>query len=207
MKPAKASSAKYPKSKLRRELIVDAAQELLLDEGYSAITISNVASRAEITPSHFRYYFPTLDDLVVELHKIYLENYKTAIADAVFSLRGKESPLSILERLIDTHIDMVRDHKHDVIIWETQAWGARNAVVKEFHEEWVDWYTDNVAALIREANPDISEKKSYRLAALISVLMDNLQRFVGETKPHPSRFDGLETEIKSLFKNAITQTD
>lgn len=198
-------NAKFPKSKLRRELILDAAQELLIEEGYGAITVTRVAKQAGISLSHLQYYFPTLDDLVIELHKLYLNMYESSIFDGAFKYIGEEPPERVLERLLDTHMGLIAEHRHDVIIWETQAWGARNPIVKEYHENWVKWYTDNVAELIRLINPGTSRNRSFRIAAIISVLMDNLQRFLGESKPHPTRFRGLEKEIKSILNLAIEQ--
>ncbi len=198
-----AREVKYPKSKLRRELILDAAQELLLEEGYAAITVKNVAKRAEIAPSHVHYYFPTLDDLVLELHKIYLDMYMSTIEEGAFQYIGEEPPEKVLDRLFDTHMNLVKEHLHDVIIWETQAWGARNPVVKEYHEAWVEWYTTNVAKLIRQINPDMPRNRSHRIAAIVSVVMDNSQRFLGASKPHPTKYRGLEKEIKALFEAAI----
>lgn len=204
-KSIRSRSAKFPKSKLRRELILDAAQELLIEEGYSAITVTKVAKKASISPSHLQYYFPSLNDLVIELHKLYLDMYESSIFDGAFKYMGEEPPERVLERLLDTHMGLIKEHQHDVIIWETQAWGARNPVVKEYHESWVEWYTDNVAELIRLINPNMSRNRSFRIAAIISVLMDNVQRFLGESKPHPAKFSGLEKEIKSILDLAIQQ--
>ncbi|NIB40914.1 TetR/AcrR family transcriptional regulator [Pseudomaricurvus alkylphenolicus] len=195
--------AKSPKSKLRRELIIEAAQELLIEEGYSAITMTRVAKQAGISASHFQYYFSTIDDLIVELQKEYLDMYKTSIMEGAFDYMGKEPPERVLERLFDTHMSIIKEYENDVIIWETQAWGARNPITKQYHEAWVEWYTDNVATIIRQINPNIKRNRSYRLAAIISVLMDNAQRFLGEGKPHPARFKGLEKEIKSMFDKVI----
>ena len=69
----------------------------------------------------------------------------------------------------------------------------------------MEWYTDNVADIIRQINPKMTRKRSYHLAAIISVLMDNVQRFLGEGKPHPAKYRGLEKEIKSMFDSVIHQ--
>ncbi len=206
-KQTTARAAKFPKSKLRRELILDAAEELLLDEGYSAITITKVARQAGISPSHLQYYFPSTDELINEIQKGYLDEYMSMIKEGAFRYMEEEPPERVLERLFDTHMGLVKEHRHDVIIWETQAWSARNSIAKEFHERWVEWYTDNVAALIRQINPKMPRNRSYRIAAIISVLMDNIQRFLGASKPHPAKLRGLEKEIKSMFDLVIREAD
>ena len=47
--------------------VLDAAEEIMLREGYAAVTSRNVAARIGIQPSLVHYYFPTVDDLFVAL--------------------------------------------------------------------------------------------------------------------------------------------
>lgn len=45
--------------------LLDATEELMLAEGYAAVTSRNVASRVDIPAPLLHYYFPTIDDLFV----------------------------------------------------------------------------------------------------------------------------------------------
>jgi AcrR family transcriptional regulator len=47
--------------------LLDAAQSLLLVEGYAAVTARRVASRAGVSPQLVHYYFVSMDDLFVQL--------------------------------------------------------------------------------------------------------------------------------------------
>ena len=55
-------------SKTRAQLL-DAAELLLLDEGYAAVTSRRVAARAGLKPQLVHYYFRTMDDLFVEVFR------------------------------------------------------------------------------------------------------------------------------------------
>ena len=55
-------------SKTRAQL-VDAAEELLLEEGYAAVTSRRVGARAGLKPQLVHYYFRTMDDLFVEVFR------------------------------------------------------------------------------------------------------------------------------------------
>jgi TetR/AcrR family transcriptional regulator len=46
-----------------RRALLDAAQHLLLEEGYAAVTSRRVAARAGLKPQLVHYYFRTMDDL------------------------------------------------------------------------------------------------------------------------------------------------
>ncbi|HVU72839.1 MAG TPA: helix-turn-helix domain-containing protein [Mycobacteriales bacterium] len=47
--------------------VLDGAEQLMLDEGYAAVTSRNVAARAGIQAPLVHYYFATIDDLFVAL--------------------------------------------------------------------------------------------------------------------------------------------
>jgi AcrR family transcriptional regulator len=55
-------------SKTRAQL-VDAAERLLVEEGYAAVTSRRIAARAGLKPQLVHYYFATMDDLFVEVFR------------------------------------------------------------------------------------------------------------------------------------------
>src|SRR5689334_12810669 len=50
-----------------RAVLLDRAEELMIEEGYAAVTYRVLAARAGVTGGLVQYYFPTLDDLFVAL--------------------------------------------------------------------------------------------------------------------------------------------
>lgn len=50
-----------------RTALLDAAMQLMLEEGYAAVTSRRVAARAGLKPQLVHYYFRTMDDLLVAL--------------------------------------------------------------------------------------------------------------------------------------------
>ncbi len=55
-------------SKTRAQLL-DAAERLLLEDGYAAVTSRRVAAKAGLKPQLVHYYFRTMDDLFVEVFR------------------------------------------------------------------------------------------------------------------------------------------
>src|ERR1700728_591447 len=55
-------------SKTRAQLL-NAAEQLLLEEGYAAVTSRRVAARAGLKPQLVHYYFRTMDDLFLEVFR------------------------------------------------------------------------------------------------------------------------------------------
>lgn len=52
-----------------RVRLVDAAEQLLLEEGYAAVTSRRVGARAGLKPQLVHYYFRTMDDLFTEVFR------------------------------------------------------------------------------------------------------------------------------------------
>jgi TetR/AcrR family transcriptional regulator, transcriptional repressor for nem operon len=50
-----------------RAALLDRAEELMLEEGYAAVTYRVLAARAGVTGGLVQYYFPTLDDLFLAM--------------------------------------------------------------------------------------------------------------------------------------------
>jgi AcrR family transcriptional regulator len=52
-----------------RTVLLDAAEQLMLDEGYAAVTSRRVAEKAGLKPQLVHYYFRTMDDLFLEMFR------------------------------------------------------------------------------------------------------------------------------------------
>src|SRR6059058_4508318 len=67
-----------------RGVLLDAAEQLLLEEGYAAVTSRRLAERAGLKPQLVHYYFRTMEDLFLEVFRRRAEEglgvLKTALA-------------------------------------------------------------------------------------------------------------------------------
>ncbi len=52
-----------------RALLLDAAERLMLEEGYAAVTSRRLASKAGLKPQLVHYYFRTMDELFLEVFR------------------------------------------------------------------------------------------------------------------------------------------
>ena len=80
------------KDNATRELILDATERLLVEIGYGAISTRKIAKAIAVTPTLIHYYFPTTDDLLIELYRRSARENTQRIDEALAS----ENPLSAL---------------------------------------------------------------------------------------------------------------
>ncbi|WP_159981624.1 MULTISPECIES: TetR/AcrR family transcriptional regulator [unclassified Novosphingobium] len=68
-----------------RALIVEATNQLIRDEGYASVSTRRVAACAGLKPSLVHYYFPTTDDLLVEVSRLGASQSDLMIEEALAS--------------------------------------------------------------------------------------------------------------------------
>ena len=70
-----------------RAAILDATQELMVADGYAAVSARRVAAAAEVTPALVQYYFPTMDDLLLAVYRRAADEMEQRQARALASPR------------------------------------------------------------------------------------------------------------------------
>ena len=68
-----------------RTALLDAAQELMLEKGYAAVSSRRVGAKAGMTPAMVHYYFGTMDGLFIELFRRGAERSFERLALALLS--------------------------------------------------------------------------------------------------------------------------
>jgi AcrR family transcriptional regulator len=68
-----------------RVVLLDAAEQLLIEEGYAAVTSRRVAEKAGLKPQLVHYYFRTMDDLFLEVFRRYADQGMQAHRQALAS--------------------------------------------------------------------------------------------------------------------------
>jgi AcrR family transcriptional regulator len=66
-----------------RKLLLDAAQQLMLEEGYGAVTTRRVAAKAGLKPQLVHYYFESMDQLLLELLRRVTAHSRERLAHAL----------------------------------------------------------------------------------------------------------------------------
>lgn len=75
-----------------RARLLEAAEQLMLEEGYMAVTSRRVGSKAGVRPQLVHYYFPSMDDLFIALFRHRSEQGLQAATEAL----AGEQPLRVI---------------------------------------------------------------------------------------------------------------
>jgi TetR/AcrR family transcriptional regulator len=88
------------KANSNREALLDAAERILVEEGYGAMTSRRVAAKAKLKSQLVHYYFKTMDDLAVVLIRRIIDEY----LDQQIKILGSKNPIQkLMELSYDRH--------------------------------------------------------------------------------------------------------
>jgi AcrR family transcriptional regulator len=150
-----------------RGALLDAAERLILEEGYAAVTSRRVVSEAGLKPPLVHYYFETMDDLFIELFRRRCERGLERHANALDS----PQPLWALWELI-------RDEPNTTITVEFIALAhhrkALRAEIAAYNERFRQLHVDAISAAAARSGIDTERWPPIALM----VLMSSVSRFL-----------------------------
>jgi len=177
-------------SKTRAQL-VDAAERLMLDEGYAAVTSRRLAAAAGLKPQLVHYYFRTMDDLFLEVFRRRADENLARLEKAV----AQDGSLRALWRLsidpsgaaFSIEFAALANHRKEI-----------QAEIARYAERFRSAQLDAVSQAMAKAG--VSEKQMPPIAALLLMTglgqMLGLEESMGVTAGHRA--------TRSFIEKAIT---
>lgn len=110
-------------AELRREELLDAAQQLFLDKGIGATSIDDIASAAHVAKGTFYLYFPSKETLLHALQERFVTGFLERLQIAMDRCGPDRWRLRLqawVRTIIEGYLDNVR--LHDVIFHEVQPY-------------------------------------------------------------------------------------
>jgi DNA-binding transcriptional regulator YbjK len=120
---------RYRKGEERTREILAATVDLIYEEGISAVSHRAVAKRAKVRQSAPSYFFPSIDDLIVEAFRSIM---KVMIDDLrALSVRIEEEDMD-RETAVDEYLKLTIENapKHDKVQFEAYLFAARRPALR-----------------------------------------------------------------------------
>lgn len=164
------------KAPQRRRLILNAAQSILLSQGFAALTLRNTAEAADIRLATLQYYFPNREQL---FQSAFQDIAEQAWAELMEQLdKGVEGNPD--RRLRDFLSGLCGTTANDPLAGAfTELWAAArthdfaSTIMHSYYAQAVTL----LATLIRDANPTYKPKESKQRAVLIIAMLEGLTLF------------------------------
>jgi AcrR family transcriptional regulator len=180
-----------------RGLLLDAAEQLMLEEGYAAVTSRRLANKAGLKPQLVHYYFRTMEELFLEVFRRRAEEGLEVQARALQS----PQPLWALWRFgtdpAFTRISMefmaLANHRKEM-----------RAEIAYYAERFREEQRQAVTAALRRYGVDNEQDREGVAPVVWTVLMTSLSRFlvleqaIGMSGGHAETLELVESHLRRL---------
>lgn len=189
---ARAANTKPTEAGARQRLI-EATAKIMRDEGYAAATSRRVAAEAGVKQALVYYYFPTMDDLFVEVLRagaeVSLENMRAALTD--------DDPLHTLW-LINNDLRMTGLNTEFMALANHRK--VIRAELKAYAERVRDIETAAVTVALRANGIDLDDYPPVAVSMLIAQIARSLcnEDAVGVTLGHDEMRAFMQRWMRSL---------
>lgn len=102
----------------RRRQLVESARRVLLERGAVGLRVKDVAARAGLAPSTVLYYYPEIEDLLLEVGSAAMSRYAERRAEAV---RQVDEPVGRLRLAIHLGVPSGPDDEESRLLYEIDA--------------------------------------------------------------------------------------
>jgi AcrR family transcriptional regulator len=170
-----------------RAALVSAAQQLMIDAGYAAVTSRRVAAKAGLKPQLVHYYFRTMDDLFLAVFRAGAEQNLERQARSLAS----DTPLRALW-------EFSNDPAGTALTMEFMALANHREAIRDeianYAEHFRRLQADALGGVLKSYGVDVNEMPSLALLVLMTSLSRVLvlESTLGVTSGHAEALDLVE---------------
>jgi len=182
-RPLKAVSKK---GNQRIEQILLAALEVLIDHGYHAFTMREVAAQCSISVGNLNYYYRSKARLLADLIDSVWRGYEVEF-DNILQGNGSHDPEQALEAVIRLILDDLATKETTVFFPELWAMANHDTDAAKRLDQIYTKVRQVFIALIPQINSTLTENEVGELALFLSASLEGHTMFIGYRKPWAGR--------------------
>lgn len=169
----------YAKGRTRASVILDAAVTVLIEHGYSNLSLRRVAEAADLRLGNLQHYFPSKDALVQAMLDRVIAAYLARLARVRSRGLDPEAEFREIVRTIFTDLNTRR-----TTVFFPELWSLANhdPHVASYMERMYGRYREVLEASIARLNPALDTVQTKRLALFVSASIEGHTMFVGHRK-------------------------
>jgi AcrR family transcriptional regulator len=142
----------------RRRQLANAGRRVLLERGAVGVRVKDIAERAGITPSSVLYYYPRLDELMIEVSREAMERYAERRSTRV---RALADPVDQLKLAVELGVPTGPDDDESRLLYELDAFVGASPAFRVLSSA----FFDRQVALYDHVLETGAARGAFRLAA------------------------------------------
>lgn len=164
------------------EQILRKSEQLLIDEGFTALTLRRIAADCGMTQGNLSYYFKSKSDLVLALIDAITDSYRAACEQ--IDLDPELAAADQLRRLTAIYLGDIATRRTTRIFTELWAIASRDPQVAASLKGVYDSAASIFERAVRQANPALGEESARRIALSIVAILEGQTVFIGSAMPY-----------------------
>jgi AcrR family transcriptional regulator len=189
------------KGKATRAAILEAATDVLLEDGYGNFVFRGVAKRAGVEPGNVQYYFPTKRDLLSAVLQPELDNYLFRLQAELDKGQTEAEKIDRMVRYLMTDILNERTLKLWLSIY---GMATHDDEMAEMVSDRYRFYIDLLAGYLQVVFPDLDNDRAYDAATCITAQFDGLMIVLQIGKPKRTAIARIKRNIDVIVTQIIT---
>ena len=190
------------RSQKRVQKILEAAKDLLVEEGYEEMSIQKLSRKAKITAPSIYRYFPNKRAIIATFADVFLESQTQAIHFCLEkSLRGMA-----WQEVIHTFMLLLCEGlKQEHWISPAQLAIRSDRGLRDVHEKLIDDIADRFTLLFRSFGCTQSDTELFDIARMLVLLLDAFMLALARLslEEYPKTISNFNEAISSYLKNHI----
>lgn len=192
------------RSQKRVQKLLEAAKDLLIEEGYEDMSIQKLSRKAKITAPSIYRYFPNKRAIIATFADVFLEAQTQAIHLCLEkSLRGMD-----WQNVIHTFMVLLSEGmKNEKWIAPAQLAIRCDRGLRDVHEQLINDIADRFTLLFRSFRCTQPDDELFALTRMLVLLLDAFMLALGRIteEEHPRAIDEFKAVIVSFYQNHIPQ--
>ncbi|MFE3059434.1 TetR/AcrR family transcriptional regulator [Nocardia sp. NPDC059239] len=168
------------KGEHRRAELLDIAEQILVESGYSELTMRAVAAKAQVRLGHLQYYFPNRDNLV---HAVLQRTLESSLG-RLEPLLSRPVTAQSAEDLVHVLLAEQDDPRLTRIYTELWALASRDATIAEAMRTFYRDYQAHVAAVVHARSPALTAEICEARARVFTILIEGAALFRSGVAAH-----------------------
>ncbi len=187
------------RSRERVDRILDAAAQLLTEEGYDAVKTNHIARRAGVSIGSIYQFFPNKYAIFHSLALRYMDRIAEILSIHLVSRTDDRPWESVVEDVIDTLAEMWRTERAFLAVWMAiQNTAELREADEHYHGIFVN---ENLATFLRTVLPSASDERRKDIARIV---FEVTQRLLDHSMRNaPEQDSDTIRELKLLLRSYL----
>ena len=187
--------ASRARGRKRRQEIIDAARDLLIDGGYANFTLRDVAARAGAQLGTLHYYFSTKDELLYAIFDQEIVWYTEGIRKAA---ETTSTTTGRLTAIVDAAL--LEQKQPRMVLWRTLiALALHDPKAAELLASENRIFARAFADQLLNIEPGLGDERAQHIARMILTMLDGFASQHGYNLPETPETLAIENDLRALI--------